>query len=494
MKLGMIVGVVAGLGMALVGSEGCGEGGSTPSSSLGFPTQASGLDTVQIQSSTPTGTAANWTSAFAFNGTPIAAGDTLWFSSVIKVSGVGSSPAHVIISSSSIQFTANNVSYSLPVPDGVLTIDPSATTATTQFDSTGKWQTTVPASFSGSSFLTGLAYAVTANLPGRLDPVWLGTFSSDTPGLSVSAQWGAAVYSQFGAGYGALQVKPVDDSHLTSWADSARPGTPEAYKANVIGGATGAGGSNFTGGLSAPVSVSAAVDKCSDLVACPAPDACHTQPVCQPATGTCTNPSAPDGTSCPIANATASCQGGTCAVTACNTGYADCNGSLADGCETPTTTLSNCGGCGVSCTAGPNSTVVCGAGGCGLSCAAGFADCDGNAANGCEVNTNTDVNNCGGCGQACSAGNGNACTPGDSCQAGTCEGAPAPCLNPSLSKCVASGEGYQCVQCVTSADCPSTTQLEFEPESFDSATGPDFTEPVPVFVSVPGVCVANVCQ
>jgi hypothetical protein len=33
-----------------------------------------------------------------------------------------------------------------------------------------------------------------------------------------------------------------------------------------------------------------------------------------------------------------------------------------------------------------------------LACNVGFADCDGNPANGCEVNTRTDVNNCGGCG------------------------------------------------------------------------------------------------
>jgi hypothetical protein len=37
-----------------------------------------------------------------------------------------------------------------------------------------------------------------------------------------------------------------------------------------------------------------------------------------------------------------------------------------------------------------------------------FVDCDYNPANGCEVNTMTDANNCGGCGQVASLPNANA--------------------------------------------------------------------------------------
>ena len=57
----------------------------------------------------------------------------------------------------------------------------------------------------------------------------------------------------------------------------------------------------------------------------------------------------------------------------------------------------NCGACNVPCNL-PNATAVCSAGVCGLAaCDADFADCDGNAANGCETPT---------------AGGGCACTPG----------------------------------------------------------------------------------
>ncbi|MDI1483908.1 hypothetical protein [Polyangium sp. y55x31] len=51
----------------------------------------------------------------------------------------------------------------------------------------------------------------------------------------------------------------------------------------------------------------------------------------------------------------------------------------------------------------------------GDACEPGHADCDGNAANGCEVDTQVDPAHCGACGAACTATNG---TPG--CSAGSC--------------------------------------------------------------------------
>lgn len=154
-------------------------------------------------------------------------------------------------------------------------------------------------------------------------------------------------------------------------------------------------------------------DACRCLtVTCTALDSCHQIGSCQPATGACTNPAASDGTACPIVNAAAACTAGACKLTACNPGFGDCNNVLSDGCETPTTTAGNCGACGTVCTSGANSTPVCNAQKCGLSCATGWADCDGNLANGCEQNVATDFNNCGACAHAC-AGN-------EGCAAGVC--------------------------------------------------------------------------
>jgi hypothetical protein len=57
---------------------------------------------------------------------------------------------------------------------------------------------------------------------------------------------------------------------------------------------------------------------------------------------------------------------------------------------------------GVACPGAPNATVSCLSGQCRVvECAAGFADCDGDAASGCETNIATDVRNCGGCGIDC---------------------------------------------------------------------------------------------
>jgi hypothetical protein len=252
-------------------------------------------------------------SASNFNGTAIAAGRTIWFTSVFKVSGLGSAPAHLYVTSQHIAFSANGVSYDLPVPDGIVTITPGATSASTTFDSNGRWETSIPAQFSGNAFLSGLAWTAPVNLPGGINPVtWYGTFTSDISGLSVNWLWAAAVYTQFGAGYNALQVKPVDDNHLTSSSDPA--GTPEAFKSYVIGGARGGGGSNYTGSLSGTVTVAPPLNKCT-LTTCTASDACHVAGTCDPITGQCSNPTAPDGTACAgtnKCNQKYACQAGAC--------------------------------------------------------------------------------------------------------------------------------------------------------------------------------------
>ena len=48
-----------------------------------------------------------------------------------------------------------------------------------------------------------------------------------------------------------------------------------------------------------------------------------------------------------------------------------------------------------------NATSICTAGACSLTCNTGFGNCDGMVANGCEVNLGTDRNNCGACGNVC---------------------------------------------------------------------------------------------
>ena len=143
---------------------------------------------------------------------------------------------------------------------------------------------------------------------------------------------------------------------------------------------------------------------------------CDTDPTngCETAINTVAN-CGTCGTICNLANATEACTAGACAIASCSAGFANCDANPANGCETPTNTLTNCGGCGLSC-ARANAAESCSAGACTLgACDAGFGNCDGNALNGCETALNT-LTNCGGCGAVCDITNAS-----ESCSTGSCQ-------------------------------------------------------------------------
>jgi hypothetical protein len=199
------------------------------------------------------------TSAIAsnFNGTAIPAGSTVWFTSAFKINGAGSGPVSFQFTNDTISFSVNGTNTTVNAPNAEVTLSPSATTATTTFDTaTNTWETTLPMHFSGNGFLDAVALPVPSGLPGGIKNVtWQGQFSSDTSGLNVNWQWAAAVYTTFGTDYNALNVKPTDDNHVSVYQNSDHAGTPEAFLSYVVGGATGGGGSNFTGSLSGTASV-----------------------------------------------------------------------------------------------------------------------------------------------------------------------------------------------------------------------------------------------
>jgi hypothetical protein len=131
------------------------------------------------------------------------------------------------------------------------------------------------------------------------------------------------------------------------------------------------------------------------------------------------------GKTCKLPNATAACASGLCAVAACSSGFADCDSTAGNGCETNVSSdPANCGACGKICSL-PNAVAACASGLCAVaSCKTGFGDCDKTAANGCEADFATDPKNCGGCGTICA--------PTEVCTAGTC--GPPPC-QPPLTDC-----------------------------------------------------------
>jgi Cys-rich repeat protein len=156
------------------------------------------------------------------------------------------------------------------------------------------------------------------------------------------------------------------------------------------------------------------------------------------------------GMKCAIPHATSGCgpsQMGMsgCYLSACNYGYDDCNGDAKDGCETSTTSdVKNCGGCGMVCPAAAHASIACLNAVCALTmCNVGWGDCDNNAKNGCETPLSNDKNNCGKCGSAC--GQGQICINGG-CTCANCM------ITNAKTKCV----NNMCVfdQCVQGfADC-----------------------------------------
>jgi hypothetical protein len=131
------------------------------------------------------------------------------------------------------------------------------------------------------------------------------------------------------------------------------------------------------------------------------------------------------------------CAGGVCTVPPvgcgggppCPTGQSCCG----DACVNVGSDVNHCGMCGRACPTPPNTTVVCAAGTCGVrGCVPGTADCNGTVADGCEVFTATDTNHCGRCNNRCAAGS--------SCEMGACRAGPStgmdgafnPVVNPTF--------------------------------------------------------------
>jgi Stigma-specific protein, Stig1 len=138
---------------------------------------------------------------------------------------------------------------------------------------------------------------------------------------------------------------------------------------------------------------------------------CETDTTTASNCGTC-------GKTCSVQNGTAGCSAGTCVIAGCTSPFQNCDGQFSSGCNIDTSTdVQNCGGCGMSCGTVNNGTAGCTAGTCVIaSCTGSFRDCDGQFSNGCETDTNTSVQHCGGCGMSCGAVNHG--TAG--CTAGTC--------------------------------------------------------------------------
>jgi Bacterial Ig-like domain (group 3) len=123
-----------------------------------------------------------------FNGGSVDRGGDLWFNSHLKVRGIPRSGATITFRGQTITVGGRTLS----VPDAEIVFSRSARTTTTSFVD-GKWVTTVPVDDDdGDVFLSSLDFHLPSGLGGRQDVSWSGTFACDSPGVTVSWQWGAS--------------------------------------------------------------------------------------------------------------------------------------------------------------------------------------------------------------------------------------------------------------------------------------------------------------
>jgi len=107
------------------------------------------------------------------------------------------------------------------------------------------------------------------------------------------------------------------------------------------------------------------------------------------------------GTSCSRAHASAECPNGNCQIDSCYSDWDDCNSVDSDGCETPLTTLTDCGACEVTCSLA-HASESCSTGTCRItSCQSDWDDCNSTDSDGCETDLRNTDNHCGSCNNSC---------------------------------------------------------------------------------------------
>ncbi len=166
--------------------------------------------------------------------------------------------------------------------------------------------------------------------------------------------------------------------------------------------------------------------------------------------------------------ASLSCTSGVCNGT-CAAGFEDCNGNKqTDGCEADLlSSTAHCGACNVACSSNNMASLSCTSGVCNGTCAAGFADCNGNRqSDGCETNLNT-LTDCGACGITCARANATATCATGSCAIGSCNLGFDSCDGLDANGCEADlsmegncgGCGVTCSQlfCAAGATCQAGT-------------------------------------
>lgn len=209
---------------------------------------------------------------------------------------------------------------------------------------------------------------------------------------------------------------------------------------------------------------------------------------------------------CPSNHGTATCQGRTCIISACDKGYADCNAKPKDGCETDLSKPASCGACNAACGA---ANPLCSPVGGSFECTNGCTPAAPLACGAECVDPLSSANHCGACNKACApVDNGTV-----ACSLGQCSFTCKPAFHACTDKCVAktdpafcgpnctpcpapAGGTATCVNDVCGGSCPASTHLcgaKCVGNDDVTACGPACTVcPVPANAAA-ATCAGNAC-
>jgi hypothetical protein len=154
------------------------------------------------------------------------------------------------------------------------------------------------------------------------------------------------------------------------------------------------------------------------------------------------------------------CIGGICFVDTCDSGFDDCDGNSANGCEININgNPSHCGVCGIPCSLPNTSAHACVAAECQvLTCDDDFGNCDSIEANGCEIHTGSNLDHCGACNNVCDLPHANlqACVDGR-CAALTCDTGFGDCDDDPFNSCETDlSSDFNCGYCGLECIFPET--------------------------------------
>ena len=179
-------------------------------------------------------------------------GVVIWFNSVMRPIGAPlNKPVTICVTQQVISVPHGTETELVEVPDSVITFKPWETLSHTSFPASS-WEVSVPsAQAARTTFMSGESLPFLDSTREIRPMTWTGRFASDTPGVSVQWQWGAAAYSQFSDNNNELNVSTGERTNPEA------AGTPVAMKAFVIGHVTD--GNRFIGLRSVTANVTAEV-------------------------------------------------------------------------------------------------------------------------------------------------------------------------------------------------------------------------------------------